>query len=260
MARARNIKPGFYKNEDLVECSIWARYIYPGLWMLADREGRLEDRPKRIKAELLPMDGQEVEPLLAELAERGFIVRYEVAGQAVIWIPTFLKHQNPHHREQASELPSYQSPGLVGDAKDVKPEAPASMGPMPEASPPLQGGQAVLNPSSLNPSSLIPESMPTGADAPAAGLTEGQIWEAGIELLSKSGMAEAQARTFLGKLTKDHGKQALQEAVSAAVAEQPVDPRAYLKAVCSSQKGHLTRHAGFDQRAYEEVPDGRIPA
>ena len=66
MARARNIKPGLYKNEDLAECSVWARYIFPGMWMLADREGRLEDRPKRIKGELLPYDSIEVEPLLVE--------------------------------------------------------------------------------------------------------------------------------------------------------------------------------------------------
>jgi len=33
-----------------------ARLLYPGLWMLADREGRLEDRPLRIKAEILPYD------------------------------------------------------------------------------------------------------------------------------------------------------------------------------------------------------------
>ncbi|MCX8018393.1 MAG: hypothetical protein N2690_10910, partial [Rhodocyclaceae bacterium] len=59
--RARNIKPGFYKNEDLAECSVWARLIFPGLWMMADRDGRLEDRPKRIKAELLPFDAVDVD-------------------------------------------------------------------------------------------------------------------------------------------------------------------------------------------------------
>lgn len=86
MARARNIKPGFYRNEDLAECSIWARHIYPGLWMLADREGRLEDRPKRIRAELLPFDMVDVEPLLEELAVRGFIDRYEQDGKRYILV------------------------------------------------------------------------------------------------------------------------------------------------------------------------------
>lgn len=122
------------------------------------------------------------------------------------------------------------------------------MGSKPGASTPLQGGQAVLNPSSLN-----PESMPTGACAPAAGLTEAQVWQAGIELLSKAGMAEAQARTFLGKLARDHGKQSLHEAVGAAVAEQPVDPRAYLRAASAKTRGGgHSLSAGFKNVDYTQ--------
>lgn len=105
MARSRNIKPGLFKNEDLAECSIWARYLFPGLWCIADRDGRLEDRPKRIKGELLAFDTVDVEPLLAELASHDFIARYEVDGQKIIQILTFGKHQNPHFREQPSALP-----------------------------------------------------------------------------------------------------------------------------------------------------------
>lgn len=104
MARARNIKPGLYKNEDLAECSIWARFVYPGLWMLADREGRLEDRPKRIKAELLPFDAQDMEPLLAELAAGGFIVRYQNEDGNFIQITSFSKHQTPHYSEKQSVI------------------------------------------------------------------------------------------------------------------------------------------------------------
>ena len=104
MARARNIKPGLYHNEQLAECSVWARYIFPGLWMLADREGRLEDRPKRIKGDLLPYDTQDVEPLLRELAEQGFLERYEVDGVAYIQISKFSKHQTPHYSEKPSVI------------------------------------------------------------------------------------------------------------------------------------------------------------
>lgn len=105
MARARNIKPGLYKNEDLAECSVWARFIFPGLWMLADRDGRMEDRPKRIKGELLPYDSIEVEPLLAELAEHGFIRRYEVCGERFIAVVKFLDHQAPHGTEKDGGCP-----------------------------------------------------------------------------------------------------------------------------------------------------------
>jgi hypothetical protein len=106
MARARNIKFGFYENDDLAECSVWARYIYPGLWMLADRQGRLEYRPKKIKGELLRFDSQEAEPLLRELEHHGFIDIYEVDGLTYIQIRTFLKHQKPHPRERASVIPA----------------------------------------------------------------------------------------------------------------------------------------------------------
>jgi len=238
MARARNIKYGLYKNEDLAECSIWARYIFPGLWMLADREGRLEDRPKRIKAELLAFDSMEVEPLLKELESRGFIHRYSMAGMAVILIPTFTKHQNPHHREQASKLPPPESPRLCGHAMGLKPQAFSSMDPKPEALPPFHGGKAGLNPDpgSLIPDSLIPESMPTVAEATAAGegLSESDIWKAGVDMLSRAKVPEAQARTMLGKLAKDFGKPVAHEAISAAVLEQPVDPKAYLRKTCQA--------------------------
>ena len=54
--RARNIKPGFFKNDTLAELEFAARLLFIGLWGLADRAGRLEDRPKKIKAEVFPYD------------------------------------------------------------------------------------------------------------------------------------------------------------------------------------------------------------
>lgn len=69
--RARNIKPGIFKNEQLAACSIGARWLFPGLWCLADWCGRLEDRPLRIKMEIFPADSVEVGPLLDELVGAG---------------------------------------------------------------------------------------------------------------------------------------------------------------------------------------------
>ena len=109
MSRSRNIKPGFYKNPELVECSVWARLIFPGLWMMADREGRLKDRPKQIKMELLPADQQEVEPLLCELEEHGFLRRYRINGDAYIEVVNFLTHQSPHFSEKPSLIPAPES-------------------------------------------------------------------------------------------------------------------------------------------------------
>jgi hypothetical protein len=106
MSRARNIKPGFFKNDLLAECSPLARILFVGLWCEADREGRLEDRVKRIKADCLPYDDCDVSALLNELDVRGFICRYEANGSRYIAIPEFKKHQNPHCKEQDSSIPA----------------------------------------------------------------------------------------------------------------------------------------------------------
>ena len=104
MARARNLKPGFFANEDLAECSFAARLCFAGLWTLGDKEGRLEDRPKRIKGELFRFDSVEVEPLLCELEAHRFLVRYQNEDGRFIQILAFKKHQTPHYSEKESVI------------------------------------------------------------------------------------------------------------------------------------------------------------
>lgn len=105
MARARNIKPGFFRNADLVELPYEVRLLFIGLWTVADRRGRLEDRPKQIKMELFPADDINVNEALDSLASIGLIHRYEAAGVKCIEVVNFEKHQNPHKAEQESALP-----------------------------------------------------------------------------------------------------------------------------------------------------------
>jgi len=106
VARARNLKPSFFTNEQLADLEPLARLLFQGLWLHADREGRLEDRPRKLKAEILPYDDCDPEALLASLQAAGFIQRYEVGGNRCIVLPTFMKHQNPHPKEPASTLPA----------------------------------------------------------------------------------------------------------------------------------------------------------
>ncbi len=106
MARSRLLKPGFYKNEDLAQCTPHARLCFAGLWLLADREGRLEDRPLRIKAELFPYENLDLDVVLNELVARGFIERYAAESERFIAVSKFLAHQTPHVREVASTIPA----------------------------------------------------------------------------------------------------------------------------------------------------------
>lgn len=104
MPRTRLIKPGFFKNDQLSECSMAARLLFAGLWCLADREGKLEDRQKLIKAEIFPHDDANISNLLDELSHVKLIDRYEIGEIKIIFIPTFLEHQRPHPSEPKSEL------------------------------------------------------------------------------------------------------------------------------------------------------------
>lgn len=106
MARARNIKPGFFRNEILGELPVEFRLLFVGLWTAADREGRLEYRPKRIKAEIFPYDDINVMDGLSMLQESGFIEIYIAEDKELIQIINWSKHQNPHHKEVASTLPA----------------------------------------------------------------------------------------------------------------------------------------------------------
>src|SRR3954471_1805694 len=123
VARARNIKPGFFKNEILGVADPLYSLLFEGLWILADREGRLEDRPLRIKGELFPYrDGVDMEGMLGWLEANGFIQRYTASGKKCILVLEFVKHQNPHKNESESELPA---PEEIGTTPEILGSAPA---------------------------------------------------------------------------------------------------------------------------------------
>lgn len=104
--RTRNLKPAFFKNDILCSLDPLCRLLFSGLWCMADRLGRLEDRPLRIKAELLPFDDCDVDAMLNALSENGFILRYCVENKKYIQVTAFLKHQHPHMNETESEIPA----------------------------------------------------------------------------------------------------------------------------------------------------------
>lgn len=108
--RARNIKPGFFKNEFLAECDPMARLLFAGLWCLVDKEGFAEYRPKRIKAEIFPYDSCNVEKFIEQLGTHNFITIWcTLDGHGrkipkVIEVNNFREHQNPHKNEKGSNI------------------------------------------------------------------------------------------------------------------------------------------------------------
>lgn len=103
MARIRTIKPEFFTSEDIVELSAFARLLYIAIWCEADREGRLEWKPKTFKLRYFPADDVNIESLCEEITTRGLVKPY---GDKLAYIPAFLDHQHINPRESASTLPA----------------------------------------------------------------------------------------------------------------------------------------------------------
>lgn len=147
--RARNLKPGFFKNPELADAGPVAQLLFAGLWLMADKEGRLKDQPRVIKAELFPYYDVDVNGELTVIERLGHIHRYVTDGIAVIEVCNFKKHQSPHHTERASELPPCKcEKTCIPSVHEINGEVTVNL--------PLDDGG---NPSdSLIPSSLIPDS------------------------------------------------------------------------------------------------------
>lgn len=107
MARARNIKPSFFNNDELAELDPLARLLFIGMWTIADFKGCFEYKPKRVKVQLLPYDDCDIEQLAINLDKSGFISIYSVHDQLYVKVLNFDKHQNPHKNEKdkGSDIP-----------------------------------------------------------------------------------------------------------------------------------------------------------
>lgn len=128
MARIRYLKPEFFTDEDLAELPFETRLAYAGLWCYADKRGRLEYRPKYLKAMIFPYDDIDMEKQLRLLAtpkrsnSEPFIQIYEVNGHRYIQILKWEKHQKPHHTEADSKIPALSEGVIYTNILDINKE------------------------------------------------------------------------------------------------------------------------------------------
>lgn len=217
--RARNIKPGFYKNADLVECSISARYLAPGLWMMADKEGRLEDRPRQIKIEIFPCDDVDVNQLLDELAAHQHIQRYEIGGKRFIQICKFKEHQRPHSNETDSVIPDPN--GEISDTKQKILSAKVeSASPKSKSTSSLTTDSYLLNPDPIT----LPTEGGASIDSPAVDFKKVFFTE-GLRMIGEDTKGN---RSLIGQWLRDYGENAVGAAFMAAQKQSAFDPKTYI--------------------------------
>src|SRR4051812_9670848 len=109
--RNRFVKPEFLKHGLLFDVEqrsqLPIRLAFLGVWMLCDREGRFEWKPREIKADIFPYEGsvESMAAILEHLRANGFVVQYTVGGRVYGWVPRFKVHQYINPQEAASKLP-----------------------------------------------------------------------------------------------------------------------------------------------------------
>jgi hypothetical protein len=122
--RTRLLRPGFFENEELAALPPHARLLFEGLWLMADRAGRLKDRPPVIRATLFAFEPDvNVDLLLTMLHRSGFVQRYRGSkGVKCVQVVNFATHQHPHKREPHTTLPAARkSPGRAQEKPGLSP-------------------------------------------------------------------------------------------------------------------------------------------
>ncbi len=86
MARLRTIKPEFWTDDKIGECSPTARLLLIASLNFADDYGGLDRSSRQLKAQAFPYDQIDCEPLVLELIHHGLLIEYEVADRKYLHI------------------------------------------------------------------------------------------------------------------------------------------------------------------------------
>ena len=121
MARIRSIKPEFWTDQAVGECSPSARLLFVATWTFADDKGNLDRSARQLKAQAFPYDAVDCEPLLQELLRAGLLLEYDVDGKKFLHIKNFDKHQKID-KESKPRFPVYvdsaRTPGAFAEPSE----------------------------------------------------------------------------------------------------------------------------------------------
>lgn len=167
LAKIRAIRPEFFTDEDLVECSPLARLLFAGLWCHACDNGHLKDKPKQIKLRVLPADECDVDALLHELVAAGCITR----ADGWVIIPHLAAHQRIDKRYFLTcEYPGCKNGKPPLTTRRVPPPLPDELPPDPQvATPDKPSEHTVITPGPHREHAVATESPSTDGDGDGDG-------------------------------------------------------------------------------------------
>lgn len=145
MARIRTIKPEAFRSRTIKKLSFPARWTFEGLVVHADDEGRVKDDIDLIRADIYPLEMDEVsvkdvESHIQEMVDVEMLCRYQVNGTWYLHFVNFKKHQRinrpseshlpgcPYHEDDGSPKPGAKPPSPKFTEPPGHPHAPLSEG------------------------------------------------------------------------------------------------------------------------------------
>jgi len=134
MPRIRSVHPDLHRDKTLAQVSASAERTFVRLWCHLDDEGRGEDDPDLLKADLYPrhrdMDADAINRDLDELASFGLVVRYVVDGEPLLCCKpeTWAKYQKPQ-KKQDSDRPGPDVDGAI--TRPLRDQDDTANGPLP---------------------------------------------------------------------------------------------------------------------------------
>ena len=117
MSRIRSIKPEFWTNLQVGECSRDARLLFIGMWNFCDDFGRHPNAPKQLKALVFPYDdipAESVRRMIDELSSNGLIKCYSVDNKEFFEVVGW-----QHQKIDRPQSPKYPAPS-EDDSSNVR--------------------------------------------------------------------------------------------------------------------------------------------
>lgn len=217
------------KDMALQSCSVAARGLWMDMLCIAhecEPYGHLTVNGRAMTAAQIGrhtgLTERECARLLAELSDAGVS---SITDEGVLYSRRMVRDEDLRNRRSAG--------GELGAAHGIKGAEHGSKGGRPklergDKKPPLEPP-----PSSSSSASACSEAKASAADAsppPLPMTAKDRLWAIGVALLGEKG------RAHIGKLVATYGEAVVLDAMQAANAEQPGDPKAWIVAACEARK------------------------
>jgi hypothetical protein len=110
MPRIRQIKPEFFRHEELQKLGPIPMLVFAGLWCQCDKAGNFPWKPNQLKLDILPFIDFDFGSTMETLWKSGEVIRYSGEdGKEYGHIPSFCRHQRFFGTEVVSKprFPAY---------------------------------------------------------------------------------------------------------------------------------------------------------